>query len=231
MAAQRAMDAEQERAGGNTPTGHLSTLVTIFRGSQSEALVLKTALESRGLHAFVESQFIKALDPFVTGGNVFEIAVQTPLSEAKAAQEAMRELQQAGAQLDQPETETVTELDLDVIATNDSEILGRRLRWGSILFLGVASPIAIFSPLSPLAGAAAFLVYGLLAINYFRKVRKAGVVPMGHRITVAIFLFVAILYGGCLAFYFYLLARNALGASALARGVAAAQLGLVGLNR
>jgi hypothetical protein len=67
-----------------------SDLVTVFRGSQTEALVLQGVLGDADLHPYLET-----IDPFVAGGNIFEVELKVPAGETGAAEEAIREARNA----------------------------------------------------------------------------------------------------------------------------------------
>ena len=59
--------------------------VTVFRGSMSAALSLQVSLEAGGLHPIIPGHYTYTIYPFITGGNVFEVKLQTPASEAGSA--------------------------------------------------------------------------------------------------------------------------------------------------
>src|SRR5882672_3438115 len=159
-------------------------LVTVFRGSNSEAVVVKTALESRGFHPFLDGQVIPR--PMVAGGNVFEVELKAPASEASAALESMRDFREAALQAPVDEVPWEREETVDP----ETERVGRKLRWASALFLGAGS---LLSFILPLAGLIAFLAYFLYGINYIRLSRKSRLRPLGHRITMYCFSLVTIL--------------------------------------
>ncbi|MCZ6795787.1 MAG: hypothetical protein O7J95_19440 [Planctomycetota bacterium] len=149
-------------------------LITVFHGSLAETNVLKAALDANGFHTFIADEHMKTWNPFVSGGQVFDVRLQTPQDEAEEAIAAIRELQGKpyGAEEEPDDAEH------DAVAA-----LGRRLRWGLIAMIAIVP----WSPLSLLAS----IVYLAVGHSYLKKARRLDAVHPGHRLTVACVIVVA----------------------------------------
>jgi len=146
-------------------------LVTVFRGTQAQAVVLQTALGSRGLHPFLKDEVIKSIDPLVTGGNVFDVELQVPAAEVAEAREALSELRESGEGGSGEEA-----------ADPKLEALGRRIRWSTAAFFLIALPSIFFLPALALV---TFAAYCLLAVHYLVQVGKASIRPSFHGINLS----------------------------------------------
>jgi hypothetical protein len=151
-------------------------------------LVVKAALEQQGFHPFTANQYTKVIDPFITGGNVFEAVLQVPAAEAKAAAAAIAALrrrtepavQEAGVTGEPPETGESVLSPLD--------ILGRRLRWAALGLLVIGTLLALFFPAISALGC---MIYFVWASDYLLRARRATTRAVGHGLTVACFFLVA----------------------------------------
>ena len=194
------MAINQEQPDDPSSPHRFADLVTVFRGGNAEALVVHSALESRGFHPFLESKTLGR--PFVTGGNVFEAELKAPAAEALAALDCIQELRESALEAPADEVPWEREETADI----DAERVGRKLRWASALFLGVGLSLDYFLPL---AGVIAFLAYFLFGLHYLKLSRRSSPLPQGHRITVACFSLASILYGATLAAAIYFQFRRA----------------------
>ena len=55
--------------------------LTVCVGSMSEIVALRAVLEDAGISTFVPDSMTKVIDPFITGGNVFEVRLQQPFAK------------------------------------------------------------------------------------------------------------------------------------------------------
>ena len=156
-------------------------LVTLFTGTIAEVLPLDPALKNRGFHPFIADMNIKTIDPFVTGGNIFNVRLQIPAGEAEEAYAALQEIRsEPGSPTAEPVDgmEPVEETDADVTAL---EALGKRLRWGLVLLVMVGGVFFIF----PAPGIIALLFYLFFGVRYLLRAQKSATVPVNHGLTVA----------------------------------------------
>jgi hypothetical protein len=73
--------------------------VTVYSGSRSAVLVLQVSLHARGIPTFVPDEQLKVIDPFITGANPFDVALQVPPRLAAEAQQLIRSGRQRAADL------------------------------------------------------------------------------------------------------------------------------------
>jgi hypothetical protein len=66
-------------------------LVPIFRGSMAEAVALRATLGARGFETYVRDESTKVIDPLITGGYVFDVTLDAPVSDAEAIQRLLAE--------------------------------------------------------------------------------------------------------------------------------------------
>lgn len=185
---------EHTGTGGGHPVSDADfEFVTIFRGSQAEVLAMRGLLEGQGFHAHVEGDFIKTLDPFITGGNVFEVELQVPRGEAEEALECLGECREQAAR--SPAEAAHENADDDAAAgvaprRVAAAVFARRIRWGLALFLSLI-PVSVFSPLAGFVGLAIYWIFG---IEYLRRVRREGRAPVGHGMTIACLVFATVAF-------------------------------------
>jgi len=155
-------------------------LVTIFTGDFSAVLAMEALLRGEGFHPFIPDRNIKTIDPFITGGGVFQVTLAVPESEAQKALACLEE-SRANAPV-AGGGESAPEIDRAAV-----EALGRRLRWGFVLISLIWwIPLVWWRPsLLVSAVALGFLViYVACHINYLLQVKKSEASPEGHGITV-----------------------------------------------
>ena len=70
-----------------------SRLVTVFRGSLSEAVLVRALLDGAGLPAFILDEQIKTIDPLITGRDIFEVELQVPEDHGLDAEGMIRDWQ------------------------------------------------------------------------------------------------------------------------------------------
>lgn len=143
--------------------------LTVAAGSMSEILALRALVEDAGIPTFVPDSMIKVIDPFITGGNVFEMRLQVPADHHAQAAELLararrsRETQEAlqGQDAEQPPEESVP-------AYGDLERLGRRIRWAAVMF--ITAPVGV-----------------LWGLRYLSEAKQRDPRPSGHFLTVVAF--------------------------------------------
>jgi hypothetical protein len=145
-------------------------LTTIVETSASEARVIQSVLEGRGLFVHLANQTIKTVDPLITGVGMFDLAVQVPRDQAAEALEILMEIREQRSSRE-PERPVVED------PTSALERLGRRLRWGAVL--------ALFSPFFPLLGWMVIAGYTIGYAIYIARVRKSAARPAYHALTLA----------------------------------------------
>ena len=181
----------------NAPT----ELVTVFWGSSSETTAIDAVLSSHGFHPFVRDQIIKNIHPFVTGGNVFEVQLQVPTSEAGAAVETLEELRK---NFQAPEESDGEEQDHKERSFQQVEQRSRRILW-TVVFLIALSPLQL---LNPFVGAVALVACIALGVFYRNGVRAAGITPSHHKATVGSLILATALTLYCLFMSFEILRGN-----------------------
>ena len=67
-------------------------LVTIHTAPLTSLLPLEAALRAEGFHPFIADQNIKTIDPFITGGFIFDSRLQVPNFEAEEAVKWLEEV-------------------------------------------------------------------------------------------------------------------------------------------
>jgi hypothetical protein len=140
-------------------------LVTIFEGSQVEALVLQVALQVHGFFTYIPSQAIKAFYPLWTGAGMFNFSLQVPADQVR---EALKTIQEIRAVEVWPGQESFEEQG----PVSQAEKAGVRVRWCGII-------ITLF-PQVPYVGwvlAAGFLV---VFVCYLLCVHRLKVKPRAH---------------------------------------------------
>src|SRR5512144_2119573 len=65
---------------------------TVHVGPLPEVLVLQAALGAEGFDTYIPDANMKAIDPFITGGNIFFATLQARASESAAVSEAIARL-------------------------------------------------------------------------------------------------------------------------------------------
>jgi len=186
-------------------------LVTVFRGSLSEALSVQAALGALGFRAHIPAQNTKVIDPFITGANIFEVDLQVPASRAEEAMAAIEEVR-VGRPEDgrAPGDEEYGDEESEAEETAGGhegtrleplERIDRRLRWSGVLFLFLG-PLVLVSPVTAALG---LVGYGLFAIAYTSAVLRADQRPRGWRVTVACLLVPASVCAGALIVWIALL--------------------------
>lgn len=140
-----------------------SRWATVFHGSMAEALVCQGLLESNGVLARILDENIKVIDPFITGGNAFDVQLQVPEPRAPEARELLDY---------RPEPEEKSEPREP--AEERAFQLGLRIRWASIL--SVTAPYALW-----------------LAWPYMTAVKSLGRKPRDHVWTIAALVYSAVL--------------------------------------
>ncbi len=141
--------------------------ITIFEGSPAEAQVLRVALEARGIHTYLANQFVKSIDPFITGVGMFDLALQVPQNEAAEAINAVTEIRVSKREAVEPHASDDLEVSL--------ERLGRSLRWGAILVIAAAAV--------PIVEWVAIAVFALFYVKYVVSTVRLGIEPRAHSLT------------------------------------------------
>ena len=126
-------------------------LVPVYRGPLPEILALRASLGAEGIETVIRNENIKSIDPFITGGAIFDATLLAP---EDAAQEAARSIRELRGRHDDSEraTEAASE-------PSRAEALGKRIRWSCAAFL--FAPLALY-----------------LTPAYLREARKGQ--PPGH---------------------------------------------------
>jgi hypothetical protein len=129
---------------------------TVFSGPMSEALVCQGLLDSNGLATHLLDQNIKVIDPFITGANAFDVQLQVPAEDVRAAKEML-------AWRPDDDREIVAAIEP---AEERVRRLGKRIRWASIQMF--TAPYVL-----------------CLAWPYFRGVKQLGRRPEDYAWTIA----------------------------------------------
>ncbi|MDA1261098.1 MAG: hypothetical protein O3A20_10830 [Planctomycetota bacterium] len=109
-------------------------LVTVYTGPMWRVLLLEGRLLAEGIPVLVPDRMIKTIDPFITGANAFDLRLQVPAENAKAATVIIAEgeaTERAAPELD-PAAKEVLEV----------ERLGRRLCYAAMF--GFTSPLTLW---------------------------------------------------------------------------------------
>ena len=134
--------------------------VTIHEGSSWEVDLLRGALEENDIPAFSPDVNLKTLDPFITGGAVFDRQLQVPEELAGRATELLDDLRLQNRAERPPGEEPAP-----AVETAGLEAHGRRVCFASL-----------FPFTAPFALAGAW--------SYFRRERAAGVRARNHALVV-----------------------------------------------
>ncbi|MGE3164024.1 MAG: hypothetical protein AB7O52_03905 [Planctomycetota bacterium] len=136
--------------------------------------MFRALLEDEGVPTFVPDEFMKTIDPFITGVSPLDVCLQVPAPAATRALEVLRE-HRAAAQVELQPSPTTPEGDTNdqepVQDAEESELssVGRSIRWASVLSITwpITCPIAL-----------------IRAPAYFVGVRRLGRRPIHHKLTV-----------------------------------------------
>lgn len=131
----------------------------VYRGAPAMALMVRDRLESEGLQAFVPDQNLRIIEPFLTGGNAFELRVLVAGAHVEHAKRLLaadaREMQLAGPDGD--------ELDP---RTREVQRVGERIV--NAAALGYMAPVALWN-----------------APRYFASSKGLETPPRGRKLVVA----------------------------------------------
>lgn len=149
-------------SGSNPDTDDPTRLLTVFSGPLGMALTTRTVLESAGFSPFIAGEHMKTLDPFDTGANALEVAVQVPAREPVAATEFL------GGR--EPETTLTEEDEAEEPGAGECQRVRQRIMWA---FLAQMLCCLIPFPL-------------LFAPRYLRLAASLPARPAGHALTVGL---------------------------------------------
>lgn len=138
-----------------------SEWLEVFRGAPSMASLVQARLSEEGIRTFLPDANLRLLDPFATGGNVFELRVLVDRTQLARAREILE-----SDTLDTPPELATSAEDFVDPEVREVERLGERIVGGAALFY-----------LAPLALAYAF--------RYFPRARRLPTRPRRHGIVVA----------------------------------------------
>ena len=152
-----------------------ATLTTIHRGDFNELLPLQAALNANDLHAFIADQNIKTIDPFITGGSIFQTSLQVPAYEVEQALALLQDLRPSANDAEEsPAADETGPVEDGIVRL---EALGLRLRWGAVL-VGFLAPYSIPAFIS-------LAIYGIASLRYLFLTLGRPAKPVGHWFTVA----------------------------------------------
>jgi len=148
--------------------------ITVYSGPIANASMARARLEAAGIPCLVPAETMKILDPFQTGGLIFDYQVTVPSSAVAAARKLLDDApedseiradeQELPAEFFEPEPLPQAEGDL----VRRCGELSRRIRWGAVSVIGAPLAISQFVP-------------------YLLSVRRLGRKPPQHFATLAAF--------------------------------------------
>ena len=138
-----------------------SAWTEVFAGPLWKAEMLSGELELEDIPSFVPDSTMKRLDPFDTGGNIFDFKLLVPAEHAARAREIVG-LPRPEQYVARP-AESLSEPRVDDELAK-LEVRGRRIQWSALVL--------------------AFAPYGLwLALRYLPASARHAQRPAGHRLT------------------------------------------------
>ena len=160
--------------------------VAVYSGPIANASLARSRLEAAGIPCLIPAETMKILDPFDTGGLIFDYQVTVPISAAASARKLLD---------DTPEDTEIRADEEELPAgyfdagaqerIEDKRLehclqLSRYVRWGAVSWIGAPFAIVQFLP-------------------YLRAVRDLGRKPPQHFATIAAFGLALVLLGVVLA--------------------------------
>ena len=164
-----------------------SDFVVVYTASWVEIGRLRSVLIEAGIPAVAADSHTKTIDPFITGGNIFDSDLLVPAFTVAAARDLIRDATEAGHS-DLGRESTDGGRDATASPRDRAELLGRRLRWSVVLlYFAFAVPFPLL-PI-PVTGVA---VYVWFSIAYFVRSRRLQAKPPGHGFTIASFVLLGV---------------------------------------
>ena len=110
-------------------------LVPVFRGPFSRALTLQSSLGAVGLRTHIRNENIKSIDPFITGGQIFDVALE---ADSRDEAEILAEIERLTAVVAGSQSEPGQRAPAPT--RTEAERLAHLIRWLCVLF----APAALF---------------------------------------------------------------------------------------
>lgn len=168
-AALEALDGSEPSPSRTPPRSAPRAWTTVFVGSMSEALVCQGLLESNDVPTHIVDENMKVIDPFVTGGSIFDVQLQVPEDRTVEAKEILDYRPPPASDDPLPDEPPPPDPFEERVRQ-----LGKRIRWASLVTF--TTPYALY-----------------LAWPYYVETKRLGRNPEGHAWTIAAIVYSALL--------------------------------------
>ncbi|MBI3819580.1 MAG: hypothetical protein HY286_12875 [Planctomycetes bacterium] len=135
-------------------------LVQVYSGRLGEVIAMRAALAASGFETFVQDELTKSIDPYMTGGNAFEVYLLAGRDDAPAIRSWLNEMEGTPGRGEPNSVELEKQL-------KELEKLGERVRWCT---LDILQPLGVY-----------------LGMKYLARVQSLGIRPKLYNSTLAAF--------------------------------------------